>query len=124
MSTKEGKRIRSDFSIKLKDGFELNLRFWLSKNKKIVVASGRVGLLENIKKFGSLSRAAKEMNISYRHAWLLIDGMNKTLGKKVTRTRIGGVRGGGTEITEEGRKLIDRFYSLKRIIGDKLRNVE
>jgi len=115
-STKEGKRSRSDFSKKLKDDLELNIRFWLSKNKNILVAQGRVNLLENVGKYGSISMAAKKMNISYRHAWLLLDSIRKVSGRKIIKTKIGGVKGGGAELTPYAKKLIERFYSVKDML--------
>jgi len=124
MSTKEGRRARADFGLRLKDGLNLNIRFWLSKKGKIVCASGRINLLENIEKFGSLTKAAKSMNISYRHAWLLIDGMRKAYGRKIIKTRIGGFKGGGAELTEEGKKLIKKFYRCRKEILERLRDVK
>jgi len=124
MSTKEGRRARSDFVLNLREGLNLNIRFWLSKNGKIVCASGRINLLENIERFGSISKAAKSMNISYRHAWVLLDGMRKAYGKNIVKTKVGGVKGGGAELTEEGRKLIERFYHYKKIISERLKGVK
>ena len=61
---------------------EIKGNFWIEKNNKSFLGKGRIELLKNIEKYGSISKAAKEMKMSYKAAWDAIDIINK-LAKKV-----------------------------------------
>lgn len=74
---------------------------------------GKVRLLELIDKKGSIRAAATAMNMSYRHAWLLLQALEDTFGAPVIATATGGSRGGGARLTELGRKLIERYRSIE-----------
>ncbi len=63
-------------------------------------------------KLGSLSKAAKLLNLSYKKAWNLIDSVNKSAKKPVTINSIGGKGGGGAELTEYGKSLIRVFDEI------------
>lgn len=106
-STKKGRRARADAEAKLPDGCRVKARYWIERKGETFLASGRVALLEAIDRCGSISEAAREMGISYRHAWLMADAMNR-LGRKelfITSPT-------GTSLTEEGRRLIALFDRL------------
>ncbi|WP_132975521.1 winged helix-turn-helix domain-containing protein [Thiobaca trueperi] len=66
----------------------------------------RVELLRRISETGSISQAAKAMGVSYRHAWKMIDAMNQSAAEPLVRCQTGGQHGGGTALTDEGRRLI------------------
>jgi len=74
---------------------------------------GKVRLLELIEKEGSIRAAASAMNMSYRHAWLLLQAVEDTFGAPVIATSTGGSRGGGARLTELGRKLVERYRSIE-----------
>ncbi len=73
---------------------------------------GRVELLEKIIETGSISQAAKLMEMSYKKAWDLINSINQHTNKPIVITQTGGERGGGTIVTEEGKQLISAFKKL------------
>jgi molybdate transport system regulatory protein len=76
-------------------------------------------LLENIQQTGSIVKAAQQMGMSYKKAWDMVVSLN-TLGKQpFVITHKGGQHGGGAEITETGRQVIDAYKKL----GQKLRAV-
>ena len=75
---------------------------------------GRVHLLKAIQKTGSLSKAAKSLNISYKKAWQLLDSVNKSAKKPVTINSIGGKGGGGAELTDYGKSLIKAFDEINK----------
>ena len=52
-------------------------RFWFEKDNKSYIGVGRAELLTRIANTGSISKAAKEMNMSYKAAWDSVDIMNK-----------------------------------------------
>lgn len=73
---------------------------------------GRLELLENIIETGSISQAAKQMGMSYKKAWDLVNSMNQHTIKPIVSTQTGGEKGGGTIVTEEGKQLIAAFRKL------------
>ena len=87
---------------------------WIEGDKGAFIGTGRVMLLEKIKELGSITVAAKSMKMSYRHAWELIDSMNKQAKSPLVETTSGGVGGGGTKITKEGEKAIILFRDLQK----------
>ncbi len=74
---------------------------------------GKIQLLECIGRTGSLSQAAREMDMSYRRAWLLLDSMNTCFDQPVVATQTGGKDGGGATVTAFGELLIKEFRDLE-----------
>ena len=100
--------------IPLTGGLNLKARLWLESGDETFLSPARVTLLERIDKTGSISAAARSMQMSYRHAWLLIDSMNRASAKPLIETLTGGKGGGGTVITEEGRRIIEIYNLIRR----------
>jgi molybdate transport system regulatory protein len=74
---------------------------------------GKVRLLELIDAHGSIRSAASAMNMSYRHAWLLLQAVEDTFGAPVISTATGGAKGGGAKLTELGRTLVARYRMIE-----------
>jgi molybdate transport system regulatory protein len=74
---------------------------------------GKVRLLELIDSHGSIRSAASAMNMSYRHAWLLLQAVEDTFGAPVISTATGGAKGGGAKLTELGRTLVARYRMIE-----------
>jgi molybdate transport system regulatory protein len=83
------------------------------------VGPGKIALLERIDATGSLSQAARELGISYRRAWLLLDDLNHAFVEPATITNVGGSGGGGAQLTRFGKALIAAFRDIERE-ADKL----
>jgi len=85
---------------------------------------GKVALLEEIGRNGSISAAARAMEMSYRRAWLLVESMNNSFTQSLVTTATGGKRGGGAELTEFGREVLRRYRDMEhkahRAIEDEL----
>jgi molybdate transport system regulatory protein len=75
---------------------------------------GKVQLLEAVAETGSISAAARSMEMAYRHAWVLIEDLNQCFGEPVVATATGGRTGGGAKLTPLGRELVRRFRALER----------
>ena len=75
---------------------------------------GKIALLEHIHSSGSLSQAARELNMSYRRAWLLLDDLNHAFSEPVSTASVGGAGGGGAQLTDFGRKLVETFRELEQ----------
>ncbi len=74
----------------------------------------RIELLIAIKKTGSISKAAKEVPMSYKAAWEAIEAMNNLSTTPIVQRETGGVGGGGTTLTPYGENLIETFEVLKK----------
>lgn len=74
---------------------------------------GKARLLECIAETGSISAAARQMEMSYRRAWLLIDELNGMFGKPVVETMAGGSGGGGARVTDFGRRVVAAFRDME-----------
>ncbi len=66
---------------------------------------GKVDLLEAIGRTGSISAAGREMGMSYRRAWLLVDELNRMFAKPIVTASTGGSHGGGAALTDFGRDI-------------------
>ena len=88
-------------------------RFRIYNDALIAIGPGKVDLLEAIASTGSISGAARAMNMSYRRAWLLVEEMNKTLIEPVVSTATGGTKGGGARLTSTGERVIHHYRSLE-----------
>lgn len=90
----------------------LSLRIDLDPDGRI--GPGKIELLEHIAAFGSISAGARQMKMSYKHAWDLVEEMNRLFGKPVVAAQTGGRRGGGAELTAVGLAVVSRFRAIER----------
>ena len=74
---------------------------------------GKAELLEKIEQSGSISAAARDMGMSYRRAWQLVEAINKSFSQQVVVTAVGGHSGGGTRITAFGQDVLARFLDME-----------
>jgi molybdate transport system regulatory protein len=78
------------------------------------VGPGKAQLLEAIRELGSISAAARSMNMAYRHAWDLIDDMNQCFRSPVVTGTTGGRAGGGATLTPFGEEVVRRFRAMEK----------
>lgn len=90
----------------------LTVRFRVDFGKSCSVGAGKIELLEGIARSGSLSQAAREMGMSYRRAWLLLDDLNGSFDRPVTHATVGGRGGGGVVLTRFGSSLVSGYRRL------------
>src|SRR5215468_4101448 len=74
---------------------------------------GKIALMELISKYGSISAAGKEMGMSYRRAWLLVDEINHIFREPLVETQMGGSGGGGARLTRLGRDVVSRYRAIE-----------
>ncbi len=74
---------------------------------------GKARLLELIDAQGSIRSAAAAMNMSYRHAWLLLQAVEDTFGAPVITTATGGAKGGGAKLTDLGKAVVARYRAIE-----------
>lgn len=102
--------------------YQLTGRIWLTLNKETVLGEGKICILENIEKLGSLSKAAEIMQMSYRKAWFSIHQINKTAIEPVVTLTRGGKDGGKAELTGYGKELLANFKKQKTAFEEFLNN--
>lgn len=78
-----------------------------------VIGPGKAQLIAAIAATGSISAAARELKMSYRRAWQLVEALNESFTAPVVFTAIGGKRGGGTQVTAFGKQLLAEFRGLE-----------
>lgn len=99
----------------MKNLFDVDGNIWLTKDKKAFIGRGRVELLQNIQIHGSISKAAKEMKMSYKAAWDSVDIMNKLSNKALVTKVTGGKGGGGTVITTHAKEIIEAYNEISSL---------
>ena len=90
----------------------LTVRFRVDFGRNEAVGPGKISLLEHIDECGSLSQAARELGMSYRRAWQLLESLNLTFRLPVATTSVGGRGGGGAALTAFGRDLIKSYRAF------------
>jgi len=90
------------------------IRFRIDFKEQCSIGPGKIDLLERIGATGSLSQAGRELRMSYRRAWLLLDSLNTSFREPVAATSIGGKSGGGATLTEFGVKLVTTYRELEK----------
>jgi molybdate transport system regulatory protein len=96
----------------------LVIRFRIDFDDDSNVGPGKIGLLEAIKISGSISQAARDLGMSYRRGWLLINSLNRSFEDPVVISATGGAGGGGARLTEFGERLLDVYRDLERDITE------
>jgi len=77
------------------------------------IGHGKVRLLELIAEHGSISRAAKQIDMSYRRAWLLVDELNRMFKAPVIETQHGGSGGGSARLTSFGHAVVGHYRAIE-----------
>jgi len=90
------------------------VRFRIDFAEHSSIGPGKISLLEAIRKSGSLSQGARNIGMSYRRAWLLVESLKQSFREPVTVANTGGKDGGGMAVTEFGDALIESYRELER----------
>jgi molybdate transport system regulatory protein len=81
---------------------------------EIAIGPGKIALLEAIETTGSITAAARQLGMSYRRAWLLVDETNRSLVQPAVKAEAGGKNGGGAQLTPTGIDLCRRYRAIER----------
>jgi len=90
------------------------VRFRIDFAEHSSLGPGKIRLLEVIRDSGSLSQGARNIGMSYRRAWLLVESLKQSFQEPVTVASTGGKDGGGMLVTEFGDALIKNYRELER----------
>ena len=99
---------------------QIRSKIWLEVDGETVFGSGRSSLLEGIARYGSINKASKAINISYRKALSYIQAMEDRLGIKLVLRKTGGRNGGGATLTNEAQEFITKYKELESGIHEML----
>lgn len=81
--------------------------------RSIAIGPGKAELLHLIESTGSISAAAREMGMSYRRAWTLVETMNTAFREPVVTAATGGKGGGGAKVTDFGCEALKRYREME-----------
>ena len=89
----------------------LSIRIDLASGARI--GPGKVAVLEEIGRSGSISAAGRALRMSYRRTWELVEDLNQRLGTPVVETAAGGSGGGGAVLTAAGKAIVERYRAIE-----------
>jgi molybdate transport system regulatory protein len=97
---------------------------WMYRQEREFLGGDRINLLEKIDELGSITKAAKDVGISYKTAWDTVNLINNLAEKPLVDRAAGGKGGGGTSLTIEGKKVIHQFKTIQEEHRKFLNNLE
>ena len=92
----------------------MRFRLRITRDDDIAVGPGKIDLLEAIAATGSITAAAKQLGMSYRRAWLLVDTMNRMFREPVVRAHPGRASGRSAEVTPWGARLCAAYRDAEK----------
>jgi molybdate transport system regulatory protein len=90
----------------------LKLKLQLYCGDEIAMGPGKANLLEAIRCTGSISAAGRDLGMSYRRAWLLVDAMNRCFKAPLVETHPGGGKNAGARVTSAGKEALAAYRAL------------
>jgi molybdate transport system regulatory protein len=86
---------------------------------RIILANGatlgptKIALLEAIVAKGSITAAARSLEISYRYAWRMVQSINGMLNSPAVVTEAGGHSRGGSKLTATGTQVVAIYHAIQ-----------
>lgn len=93
-------------------------KVWLEIDGEPFLGDGRYRLLRAVERSGSISAAARDLNISYRKAWAQLADMESRAPFPLLERRAGGRAGGATQLTGDALQLLEAFGRLRKAVND------
>jgi molybdate transport repressor ModE-like protein len=107
--------------VKLKPRFKL----WLETEDGYVFGPGSFKLLHGIQEKGTLKAIAEDLHMSYRHAWGIIKEIEEKLGKPIVVSHRGGkIGGGGADLTQTGKELLETYLKIKSDLNQMFSKID
>lgn len=98
-------------------GWSVGVQVSVQRNGRTVLERPVADLVAAVDRAGSISAAARSLNISYRHAWILLHAAAESAGQPLIETATGGKQGGGARLTEFGRAALAAFQHVETELG-------
>ncbi|MFD2237021.1 winged helix-turn-helix domain-containing protein [Aureimonas populi] len=80
-----------------------------------IIGPGRAELLERVARTGSLAAAGREMRMSYKRAWSLVEELNRTFDTPLVELSRGGAAHGGAVLTPLGAEIVERYRRMQAL---------
>jgi molybdate transport system regulatory protein len=90
------------------------LKLWVVFGDSVKFGEGRAELLEAVERLGSFKQAVERMGMSYRAAWGYFRELERAAGVKLLERRPGRGPDGGTRLTPEGRRFLQRYRRFRQ----------
>lgn len=91
---------------------QLHLRIHLGP--EVALGPGKADLLEGIDATGSIAAAGRQLGMSYKRAWVLVDTMNACFRTPLVAAAKGGKTGGGAALTALGKKVLESYRRMQQ----------
>jgi len=98
----------------MKEPSSLRLRIRILREDSVVMGPGRADLLALIRSTGSIAAAGRQMRMSYKRAWVLVETMNKDFVTPLVEAAKGGPGGGGAKLTDLGHQVLTAYQELEQ----------
>jgi len=100
-------------------------KVWLEFKGEPLLGKGGADILNAIRTEKSISKAAKEINMSYRYVWNYVARLERALSEPVVETFKGGKKGGGgARLTDLGEALLKEYRRVEAYVGEVLEDKE
>jgi len=96
----------------------LKLRIRIQRDGTLILGPGRADLLEFIQSTGSIAAAGRQMGMSYKRAWALVEALNSSFAQPLVEAAKGGPGGGGAKLTMLGREVLAAYQTLENNCGN------
>jgi len=101
-------------------GSDVEVIISLRSNRKIIINTERITILEAVIEHGSITKAAAIAGFSYKTAWDAVNAINNLLPRPAFTMRKGGPDGGGAKITENGILFMEGYRAIERETSEKM----
>ena len=91
---------------------QLHLRIHLGP--EVALGPGKADLLEGIRATGSIAAAGRQLGMSYKRAWVLVDTMNACFRTPLVAAAKGGKTGGGAALTPLGENVLASYRRMQQ----------
>ena len=102
------------------DRFVPHQKLWIEYNDQFVMSDYRIRLLELVCETGFITKAAKELDLSYRRVWDKIKELESNLGYMLAASKVGGLGRGISELTKEGRAFLKDYQCFQNHMSEQL----
>jgi len=89
------------------------LRIRILFGDDFMIGPGKVELLERIRETGSIAAAGRQMSMSYKRAWGLVETLNAAFREPLVDSARGGPGGGGAQLTPAGEEVLRLYRALE-----------
>lgn len=91
----------------------LKLNVQILRGAEPAIGPGKAMVLEAIAKTGSISAAGRDLGMSYRRIWLLVDSLNRDWAERVVETRDGEGSKRGARLSVFGRRVLETYRGIE-----------